>query len=146
MKLGKRIYYDLKTGNVLVFIGDRQGPVIPTTVEQDIETFTALSERNRDTFDVLELPFGAFSQDFAECNGYRVNPETKTLEFSYPDPSNPEAPQVFIKPLTEQVKELEAQNIELKLAIAEAAETEAVERANMQMAIAELAEFVAGGA
>ncbi|MEK4030782.1 hypothetical protein MKZ02_19890 [Pseudobacillus sp. FSL P4-0506] len=43
-------------------------------------------------------------------------------------------------------EELEAQSTELKLAIAETAETEAMERANMQLAIAELAEFIAGGA
>ena len=108
MKVGKRIFFDKTTGNIIIDTGERQGAVIATSIEQDIATFKALSERNRDTFDVIELPFGAYQQDFAECNGYRVNPTTKELEFSYPDPSQPDAPQVFQKPLTEQIAEAKA--------------------------------------
>jgi hypothetical protein len=105
-KIGRKIFYDKANGNIIIDTGERQGSVIATTIEQDIATFTALSERNRDTFDVLELPFGAYQQDFAESNGYRVNVETKTLEFSYPDPNEPVEEPVFQKPLTEQVVEL----------------------------------------
>jgi hypothetical protein len=108
LKIGRKIFYD-NLGNVIIDTGERQGSVIATTVEQDIETFTALSVRNPDTFDVLELEFGEYAQDFAECNGYRVNVETKEMEFSYPDPNEPEAPQVFVKPLSEQIKTLEIQ-------------------------------------
>lgn len=117
MKIGRKIYYDLSTGNVIIDTGERQGSVIPTTIDQDIETYKALSERNRDTFDVLELPYGAYSQDFAECNGYRVNPETKELEFSYPDPNNPEEPQEpqFIKPLSTQIAENTVYSLDLDL-------------------------------
>jgi hypothetical protein len=84
-----------------------------STVEQEVIDFKALSERNRDTFNVLELEFGAYARDFAECNGYRVNPVTKELIFSYPDPNNPEAPQVFQKPLTEQIEVLKAEQSQL---------------------------------
>jgi len=38
---------------------------------------------------VLEPEYGQYAQDFAESNGYRVNPETKKLEFSYPDSEQP---------------------------------------------------------
>ncbi|MDR7001548.1 hypothetical protein [Neobacillus niacini] len=109
MQIGRRIYHEISTGNVILDTGERQGSVVATTIDQDIASFTVLSERNRDTFDVIELPFGAYSQDFAECNGYRVNVDTKAIEFSYPDPSQPDAPQVFQKALTEQVAELKAQ-------------------------------------
>lgn len=107
MELGRKIFFDCATGNVIKTISEMSGDFFETTIEEDIATFTVLSERNRDTFDVIELPYGAHSQDFDECNGFRVNPETKELEFSYPNPNNPEAPQVFVKPLTEQIKELE---------------------------------------
>lgn len=117
MNIGRRIYYDSVIGSAIVDTGERQGAVTHTTVEQDILVYTALSERNRDTFDVLELPYGAYAQDFTECNGYRVNPETKTLEFSYPDPNNPEAPKAFIKPLTEQIAEVKTENESLNLAV-----------------------------
>jgi hypothetical protein len=99
-----RIYYDKQTGNVIQDVL-YSGSIIPKTVEQDINDFTRLSERNRDTFDVIELAYGQLAQDFAECNGYRVNVETKTLEFSYPDPNAPQDPPVFQKSLSEQIKE-----------------------------------------
>jgi hypothetical protein len=106
----RRFYFDSE-GRVF-FTLDLYGE---TTIEKDIQDFKALSERNRETFDVLELPFGAYAQDFAECNGYRVNVETKTLEFSYPDPNAPEAPQIFEKPLSERIAEQEQQISELNL-------------------------------
>ncbi|HWI50231.1 MAG TPA: hypothetical protein VNU45_18630 [Rummeliibacillus sp.] len=106
MQLGRKIYHDKATGNIIVDTGERQGPVIATTIEQDIAAYTDLSERNRDTFDVIELAFGQFAQDFAECNGYHVNLETKTLEFSYPDPNEPNVEQPYQAPLSEQVEEL----------------------------------------
>lgn len=117
MQVGRKIYYEKATGRLLVDTGERFGSVVQTTVEQDIETFTALSERNRDSFDALELEYGQYAQDFAECNGYRVNPETKELEFSYPDPNEPTAPPVFQKALSEQIAEVKAKNEELTMIV-----------------------------
>jgi hypothetical protein len=112
----RRIFYDKTTGNKIIESGF-EGDFVATTIEQDIETFAALSERNRDTFDVLELPFGAYVQDFAECNGYRVNIETKEPEFSYPDPQQPESEPVYQKPLSEQVKQMESSQAAMQEAI-----------------------------
>lgn len=107
-KIGRKLYYNLETGHIFVDTGERQGAVIPTTVDQDVAVYQALKERVRETFDVLELEFGQYARDFAECNGYRVNPETKVIEFSYPDPNEPETEPVYQKPLSEQVSELDA--------------------------------------
>lgn len=107
MQIGRKIYYDTNTGNIIVDTGEKIGSVTATTIEQDIDVYTDLSIRNRDTFDVLELPYGAYSQDFAECNGYRVNVETGKLEFSYPDPNDPGVEQSYQAPLSEQVATLE---------------------------------------
>ncbi|WP_369822340.1 hypothetical protein [Sporosarcina sp. P25] len=98
-------------GEVLVDTGERRFEVFETTVQQDIAMCKALSERNLDTFDVPELEY---AQDFAESNGYRVNPETETLEFSYSDPREPEVPPVYQHPLSEQVEELKQRNILLQ--------------------------------
>ena len=107
MQIGRRIYYDLSTGNLIIDTGERQGFVSNTTIEQDIQVFKALSERSRDTFDYLQLEYGQYPQDFAECNGYRVNPETKELEFSYPDPNEEEPLEpVYQKSLSEEIEEL----------------------------------------
>lgn len=105
IKVGARIYYDNQTGNVIFEIPEQihYGDRIEQTVERDIETINILSERNRETFDVLELSFGEYRQDFDECTGYRVNPVTKSLEFSYPDPNQPDADPVYIPPLSESV-------------------------------------------
>lgn len=114
-QIGRRIYFDLLTGNVILDTGERVGFVVPTTVEQDINTYQALKERVRETFDYTELEFGQYAQDFAECSGYRVNPETKELEFSYPDPNEPEKEPQFIKPLSTQIAENTAYTLDLDL-------------------------------
>lgn len=114
----RRIFYDRITGNKLVEQGFKYY-MTPTTVEQDIASHTVLSDRNRDSFDFIEIEFDQYAQDFAECNGYRVNPETKELEFSYPDPNEPTAPPVYQKPLSEQIAELKAENLATMGAVAE---------------------------
>lgn len=106
MKIGMRIYFDSVNGDVLATVSERSGKVKPTSVEYEVSVFKTLSERNRETFDYIELEYGQYAQDFAESTGYRVNPETKELEFSYPDPNEPEAPPVYQKPLSEEVKAL----------------------------------------
>lgn len=116
MRIGRKIFYDKVTGVKILDTGQWDDVIREKTVDEEISTFTTLSERNRATFDVLELPYGAFAQDFAECSGYRVNPATRTLEFSYAPPSDPP---VFQRPLTEQVADLKAENIETMLALTE---------------------------
>lgn len=106
MEIGRRIYFDKATGNVLVDTGERAGDVIKMTVEQDMEVYKALSERNRDLFDFIELEYGQNLQDFMECNNYRVNTTTKVIEFSYTGSNQSEKPPVYQKPLSEQIKEL----------------------------------------
>ena len=111
INVGKRIYYDKITGEVILNTGDKQGVVIPMTAEQEIASYTALSERNRETFDVLELDYGEYAQDFAETNGYRINPDTKQIEFSYPDPNETEPSEpIYQEPLSAEVKLLKAKN------------------------------------
>lgn len=109
-KVGRRVYYDTDTGNIILITSESEGNAFETTIDQDIQDFTALSERNRESFDVIQLEYGQYAQDFTECNGFRVNIETKTLEFSYPDP-NQEQPQehLYQKPLSEEVEDLKAQ-------------------------------------
>ena len=101
--------------------GERQGAVVPTTIEQDFQTYRALAERVPETVGVMELEFGQYAEDFAACNGYRVDVsgETPKLVFSYPNPNDPEAPPVYQKPLSDQIAELRAENLTAFEAIAE---------------------------
>lgn len=144
MNGNRRIFYDIFTGNIIHEIS-RNGDFILPSIENEIKIYKVLSERNKDTFDYIELEYSKYAQDFAMCNGYRVNPETKELEFSYPDTNNPIEP-IYQPPLSLKVKELEQQNTDLQLAIAEMAEDNEVEKTETQLAIAELAEIISGGA
>ncbi|MCX8045263.1 MAG: hypothetical protein N3A70_00065 [Anoxybacillus gonensis] len=115
-KIGRKIYYDKETGNVILDTGEMMGNVVGTTIDQDFEIYAALKERVRDTVGVIQLEFGQYAQDFAECSGYRVNPQTLELEFSYPDPNatEPQEP-VYRKPLSEELEETKQAIAELTL-------------------------------
>lgn len=111
----RRIYYDISTGNRIIEVGLSEG--VPMTIEQDIATFTALSERNRETFDVIELPFGAYQQDFAEGKLIGVDLEKKIPLFAYPDPENPGQEITPPIPLSEEVKTLKNELATVKGAV-----------------------------
>lgn len=115
MKIGRRIYYELETGNVIVDTGERSGSVVETTREQDFASFRALSERNPETVGMIQLEYGKYAEDFAQCNGYRIDPVTQQVLFSYPDPTEPEQPIVYRMPLTEAVERLEDESAMLSL-------------------------------
>ncbi len=187
MNIGRRIYYDQTTGNVILDTGERSGSVIETTVDQDFEIYKALKERIRETVGIIELEYGQYAEDFATCNGYwivqvdntfsnipmevvqvteesmilapsnhnlrlgctyepvYINGESvipdkhgkltlpidfvgdvaisgtqhTALQFSYPNPAEPEAPPVYQKPLSQRITELEQRNADLELAIAD---------------------------
>ena len=91
--LGKRIYYLKVDGRVILDTGEAEGWVNPTTSEDDWRIYSELSKYNKSEVDYIELKWGEFKTEFAECTSYRVNVETKTLEFDYtPVPPSPEVP------------------------------------------------------
>lgn len=118
-KFGRRIYYDKTTGNVIVDTGEIAGFFRETTVEEDFMRYKDLAERVRETVGYLQLEYGQFAQDFAECDGYRVNPETLGIEFSYPNPSVPEEPPVYRKPLSAEIEEIKKANLDTQEAVLE---------------------------
>lgn len=150
-QIGRRIYYEKTTGNIVFNTGERRNNVRETTIEEDFQFYQALKERVRETVGVIELEYGQYSQDFQECNGYRVNPETLELEFSYPDPNLPPEEQepVYRKPLSEEVKDLEvrlaqntAETLEL---VAILNEQQKVEQAQSNAEMIELILSLQGG-
>ncbi|MHA7963519.1 hypothetical protein ACX93W_05180 [Paenibacillus sp. CAU 1782] len=106
MQIGRKIYYELITGNVILDTGERSGDVVETTSEQDFASYAALAVRVPESVGMLQLEYGQYAEDFAACNGYRVDPDTEQVLFSYPGPDEPETP-VFQRPLTETVAALE---------------------------------------
>ena len=91
--IGKRIYYLKVNGRVILDTGEAEGWVNPTTTEDDWRIYTDLQKYNKSEVDFIELQFGEFKTEFAECTSYRVNPTTKQLEFDYtPVPEPPDVP------------------------------------------------------
>ncbi|MEK3838447.1 MULTISPECIES: hypothetical protein [unclassified Paenibacillus] len=81
MNIGRKIYYEKSTGNVLVDTGERSGDVIETTQEQDFESFKLLVQRVPESVGVIKLGYGQYGEDFAAASGYRINLDTEELEF-----------------------------------------------------------------
>ncbi|MEK3745859.1 DUF4376 domain-containing protein [Brevibacillus sp. FSL K6-0770] len=86
--VGRKIYFDKLTGNVLVDTGERAGAVVETTQEQDFRTFTTLAERVPDTVGSLQLEYGQDADMFAQYQ-YRVDPATETIVWSLTPPEAP---------------------------------------------------------
>lgn len=116
--IGRRIYYDKLTGDVVLDMCERIGDVKETTIDDDFEKYRALQERVKDTVGVIQLEYGQYSQDFEICNGYKINLETNTLEFSYPTEGEQPQEPVYQKPLSEQVADLQKSIAELSMLLA----------------------------
>lgn len=121
MQIGRKIYYEIATGNIILDTGDRNGDVVEMTLEQDFAAYAALAERVPDTVGMMQLEYGQYSQDFAECIGYRVDVSgaVPAIVFSYPDPAYPNPEPVYQKPLSVQVAEQQQALDDLTLAIAD---------------------------
>jgi len=113
MNIGRKIYFLISAGNVILDTGERVGHVIETTFEQDFESYVELAERIPETVGVLKLEYGQYTEDFTKSNGFRVNPTTLELEFSYSDPREPEKSPVYQMPLTEQMNKYTDYLVEL---------------------------------
>ncbi|WP_088832742.1 hypothetical protein [Paenibacillus tyrfis] len=61
--------------------GERSGSVEETAVEEDIKSFPMLSARSPDSFKVMQLKFGDYSKEFAECSSVLVDLKTLKLKF-----------------------------------------------------------------
>ena len=117
----KKIYYLKSSGEVIWDVSYMQKTSVDFDVDYE-ESFT-LGQYQKERIGLLVLEDSQYAQDFDECNGYRVNPETKELEFSYPDPNEPGVPPVYQKPLSEEVEELKAAQAETDSTVLELMET-----------------------
>lgn len=149
MNIGRKIYYELSTGNIIQDTGERSGNVIETSIEQDFASYAALAERAPETVGVIKLPYGEYAQDFSEAIGVRVDiANGNAFLFTYPDPTAPESPPVYRAPLSQEVDTLKDDNIMLMLAITDLYEEKEVQLAqanqdslNNMLALTELYEM-----
>src|SRR5690625_4236601 len=98
--------------------GERSGSVLPTTVDDDFQTYTVLQNRVRESVGVLELEYGKYREDFEVCTGYRVNIETEQIEFTYGDGEGDGEEEFFHSvPLSERVEDQESRISDIELFI-----------------------------
>jgi hypothetical protein len=123
-QLGTKIYYCLLTGNVIKIIGDMQGYVKETTFNEDIEIYTELKERDRDSIGLLQFNYGEYPKLSKNSTGVMVDLETKELIFSYDElpqepiePTEIEVMQNRINQLEEEINKLQYSINELNLTV-----------------------------
>jgi hypothetical protein len=151
MNIGKRIYYDKTTGDVVQETGERFGIVIEKTVEQDFLTYRALAERVPDTVGMIQLEYGAYAEDFQRGRLMRIDTETEGLLFWYPEPGATPEPEPAKLSVEAKIIRLEAELTALKaaaesdktalqLALAETNEQQLIDQTATQVGLAELAQ------
>jgi hypothetical protein len=124
MQIGRKIYYELQTGDVVLVVPEKFSG-IETNKEQDFAMYETLSIRNPETVGVVELEYGQYSSDFQTCNSVRVDLASGDLLFNYP---------IFEQPLSVAVNALRTENTELR------AQNQTLNQqvADLEMAIASL--------
>ena len=113
-QIGTKIYYCLLTGNVIKIIGDMMGYVKETSFDDDIEIYTELKERDRDSIGLLQFKYGEYPKLSQGATGVMVNLETKELIFSYEELPTPPQEPAEIELMQEKISILEAENKILK--------------------------------
>jgi len=145
--IGRKIYYEKDTGNViLVTLEKHHENAVNTTKEQDFQMYDVLAARNPDTIGLIQLEYGQYQAEFQSARSVKVDPETKEILFEYPrfDPplitqvDNLKADNQYLRAENEQLKqkvnELEAALLEMTTISAE-----------QEQAILELSMLLGGG-
>ncbi|ODA07375.1 MULTISPECIES: hypothetical protein [Paenibacillus] len=105
MKIGPKVYWRKTSGEVIFITPQVDSPSArETTKEDDMGFYPQLRGYDPEQVDVLKLEFDKYTEDFQKAINYRMNPDTKTMEFTYQ--SNSGSGSQPAKPLTDQVTEL----------------------------------------
>ena len=115
---GSRVYYLKENGNVVFKTGQAEGWIIEITPTQDWEIYEELKKYTKESLDFIQLKYDEFKTEFSECTSYRVNVDTKQLEFDYtPIPEPPDVPHT--PTVHERLDALEQVNAEQDMLIME---------------------------
>ena len=117
-QIGTKIYYCLLTGNIIKIIGDMIGYVKETTFDEDIEIYTELKERDRNSIGLLAFEYGEYPKLSQNATGVMVDLETKELIFNYE-----ELPQIPLEPteieiMQNEIKALKEELTQIQTSIA----------------------------
>ncbi|AGR47472.1 hypothetical protein ABOUO_32 [Brevibacillus phage Abouo] len=110
--IGRKIYYDMVTGNILVDTGELAGAVRETTIEEDFQAYVVLSERVKTSVGCIQLEYGQFADNFSKGYSYHINTETEEIVWNLTPPQVEE--QEREKTLQEKMESLEKENADLR--------------------------------
>ncbi|OPJ63670.1 hypothetical protein [Clostridium chromiireducens] len=78
-QIAAKIYYLIKTGEVLAITSEMQGCVESTTKEQDMQTHDKLKTHDIDEIDFVELEYGTLVNTFKNIKSYSVDVDNKVF-------------------------------------------------------------------
>jgi hypothetical protein len=110
MNIGRKIYYELATGNIILDTGERQGDVMETTQEQDFQAYTALQPYQQNAVGVLQLAFGENQDNFTKYP-YHIDITTKQVVWDTANPLGASLADVQAAKIA-QIKDLYNQKLE----------------------------------
>lgn len=106
MPVGRKLYYELATGDVILITPEKHSEfAINTTKEQDFQMYDVLHGRNPMTIGVIQLEYGQYREEFQLASSVKVNSQTKDILFNYPK---------YETSFTVRIEELQDQNIMLQ--------------------------------
>ena len=104
--MGRKLYYDITTGNeVLIIPQQSNSNAVATTKEQDFIMFDVLQARNPSQVGVIQFDYNEMQGDFEQCNSVKVDLETLKPIFEFP---------VRVVSQSEQINTLKTENLDLK--------------------------------
>lgn len=111
--VGKRIFFLKENGTVILEVGEMEGWVIEPekdfdkALEEAYKYYAELSKYNKEVIDFIDLEYGEYKTEFAECTSFKIDVATKRPIFEYGEkPNPPEVPQT--PTLHERVEKLES--------------------------------------
>ena len=113
-QIGTKIYYCTITGNVIKIIGDMMGYVKSTDFNEDIEIYTELKERDKNSIGLLQFNYGEYPKLSKGSTGVMVDLETKELIFSCEELPIPPQEPTWEEEMEKKISILQAENEAIK--------------------------------
>lgn len=109
--IGKKIYYELETGNVVLTIPERHNEnAVETTKEQDFIMFDVLQARNPSLIGIKQMGYREFQNDFNIANSFMIDIMNGNVLFQYPN---------SVIPQSESIENLKSENGSLGMLMVE---------------------------
>lgn len=80
-KLGRRIYYDKTSGEILFDTGQMEGDIQYEPTTEDDLTLGGLLDKDKDTIGCIKLEYDELKDRFDRFPFFKVNRDTKTIKF-----------------------------------------------------------------